>query len=71
MRDLTTKEQNLIETLWTAVEQWDACDGMGEGLYKKCEDCPFWIFRYDVMHEDDFYHCFKMLIEQMHEKVCT
>jgi hypothetical protein len=36
MRDLTIKEENLVDDLWTAVEQWDACDGDGEGSWQKC-----------------------------------
>jgi hypothetical protein len=71
MRDLTLKEESLIDDLWTAVEQWDACDGDGEGSWKKCENCPFRIFHYDPMHGTDFYQCLKMVIEQIHEEVST
>jgi hypothetical protein len=71
MRELTLKEENLIEALWTAVEQWDACDGDGEGSWRKCENCPFRILHYDPMHGTDFYQCLKMVIEQIHEEVCT
>jgi hypothetical protein len=34
LRDLTTKEENLIDDFWTAAEQWDSCDGMAEGNEK-------------------------------------
>jgi hypothetical protein len=47
VRGLTLKEENLIEDLWTAVEQWDDCDGMNGGSEKKCENCPFRILYYE------------------------
>jgi hypothetical protein len=71
MRGLALKEESLIDGIWTAVEQWDACDGRGEGSGKKCENCPFQIFYYDAMHGSEFYQCLKMIIEQIHEEVCT
>ena len=71
MGGLTIKEENIIESLWTAVEQWDDCNGMSEGSEKKCENCLFRIFHYDPMHGSKYYQCLKMVIEQIHEEVCT
>jgi hypothetical protein len=71
MRNLTTKEENLIDDLWTAVEQWDDCDGEAEGGRTKCNECPFQIMHYDPVHGGEYYQCLKMFIEQIHEEVCT
>jgi hypothetical protein len=71
MRDLTLKEKSLIDDIWTAVEQWDACDGQSEGSKKGCENCPFRIFHYDAMHGSELYQCLKMVVEQIHEEICT
>jgi hypothetical protein len=71
MRALTIKEENLIDDLWTAVEQWDVCDGSRGGQGLLCKNCPFRIFHYDAMYGTEFYQCLKMVIEQIHEEVCT
>jgi hypothetical protein len=71
MRELTLKEENIIDVLWTAVEQWDACDGTNEGSANECEKCPFAIFHYEPRYGVESYQCLKILIEQVHEEACT
>jgi hypothetical protein len=71
MRNLSTKEENLIDDLWTAVEQWDDCDGMVEGNENKCNECPFQIVHYDPRYGNEYHQCLKTFIEQVHEEVCT
>jgi hypothetical protein len=68
MGNLTLKEESIIEDLWTAVEQWNACDGKGGGLAKKCQRCPLVIYNYDPRHGAEFYQCLKMVIELIHEE---
>jgi hypothetical protein len=71
MRELTLKEENLIEEMWTAVEQWDECDGSAEGGDKKCDVCPLQNIFYDPLRGNEFHQCLKIVIEQIHEEAVT
>jgi hypothetical protein len=71
MRELTQKEENIIEDIWTAFEQWDDCAGNGEASLIKCEKCPFIVYHYDARYGTEFYQCIKTLIEEIHEEMCT
>jgi hypothetical protein len=70
-RELTKKEENLIDDLWTTVEPGDSCDGAGGGSERKSENCPSVMFDYDPRYGTEFYQCLKMVIEQIHEDICT